>query len=216
MNKAPVFTVGISGHRPNRMAIGVDEIARRLYWTLAGLRSGYRAAERVAVSALAEGSDRLFAEAALSLGYRLDVVLPFKSADYETTFSDAQSTPAYDGLLARADRVDELDGTLDDTKTAYERVGRETVRRADVLITVWDGEGAAGRGGTSEIIQLALDAGKPVIWIDAARLRLPRLIGKSRADAPREVPLAKLAARARPLTRRRIVAIAASNLNARR
>lgn len=201
MSDQPRFVVGVSGHRPNRMHVGAAEIVRRMRWVLAALRSGSRGGARIAVSPLAEGSDRIFARAALELGYRLEALLPFESADYETTFGDPSETPDYRSLLAQAAEVTMLGGTLDNTKAAYEAVGRASVESANVLVAVWDGEGAAGRGGTPEIMDFAVRAGKPVIWIDAARLRMPRLIAMPGAHGPRDLPLDTLAARARPLTR---------------
>lgn len=126
MSAQPTFTVGITGHRPNRMHIGEAAIARRVWLVLAVLRSGALRRKRVAVSALAEGPDRLFAEAALDLGYELRALLPFASADYETTFGDAATTPHYRALLARAAEVTELPGTLAESNAGYEAVGRAT------------------------------------------------------------------------------------------
>lgn len=200
----PRFTVGVTGHRPNRMAIGAARVARRLDDVLAALRAGAGAVRPTALSALAEGTDRLFAEAALARGFRLAVVLPFARADYEQTFSDAAETPAFRALLARAAEVSEMGGSLAATKAAYEAVGHATVARSDVLVAVWDGKGAAGRGGTPEIIAHALRQRKPVIWIDAARDRLPMLLRLPDAGGARDLPLAALAARARPLSRRAI------------
>lgn len=209
MNKRRPLTVGITGHRPNRMHIGEVAVARRLWLVLAALRSGARGRKRIAVSALAEGSDRLFAEAALDLGYELQAMLPFPSADYETTFGDQATTPHYRDLLARAAHVTELPGTLADSKAGYEAVGHATVAASDILVAVWDGKGAAGRGGTPEIIDHAVRAGKPVIWIDAARNRLALLIAPPSAHGPRDIPLLTLATRAKPLTRRQITRLAA-------
>jgi len=88
-------------------------------------------------------------------------------------------------------------------------VGHTTVASADVLVAVWDGRPAAGRGGTPEIIAHALLLGRPVVWIDAARARLPRLIAAPTASGSRELSLDQLAQRARPLTRRRLAQIGA-------
>ncbi len=83
--------IGFTGHRPNRLHIGTERTAARLRDVLAALADanakGREAADMIAVSPLAEGSDRLFAEAALDLGYALHGLLPFTSADYERTFS---------------------------------------------------------------------------------------------------------------------------------
>ena len=210
MGVQPKVTIGITGHRPNRMHIGRAEIARQLHIVLAAIRSGSgRHTERVAVSALAEGSDRIFADAALELNYRLDVVLPFNSADYETTFSDKQETPHYRELLAKAHMVTELDGSLNDSTAAYEEVGRAMVNTVDLIICVWDGKAAAGRGGTPEIVEYAISLGKNVIWINAATKRTPRLIAPASGYVSTETPMMTLARRARKLTRQRIARLAA-------
>ncbi|MEO1205104.1 MAG: hypothetical protein AAFV45_02120 [Pseudomonadota bacterium] len=202
------FTVAVTGHRPNRLTLGDDALRRKLQTVLRALRSGADGRAHVAVSALAEGADRMFAEAALTLGYTLHALLPFPRDAYETTFSDPSETPAYQALLARAQAIRELPFTLDDTKAAYEAVGQATVDTADILVAVWDGEPAAGRGGTPEIIGYARARGLPVIWVDARRLTLPRHITPPSCSGRNTIPLATAKSRAQPLTRRRIVKLA--------
>lgn len=198
--------VAITGHRPNRLHVGADAVGRRLDSVLHAIRASGRggAPQWVAVSALAEGADRLFAHAALELGFRLHVILPFPSAAYRETFADRGQDADYLRLLDAAHERTELAGSLADAEAAYEAVGRATVEACDVLIAVWDGEGAAGRGGTPEIIDFALRHRKPVIWIDAARDRLPRLVMSPRASAGRRPSMTALASRAAPLRRRDI------------
>lgn len=194
--------IGFTGHRPNRLHIGEARVAARLREVLAGLRDGAQARNAaeplIALSPLAEGSDRLFAEAALELGYGLRALLPFMSADYETTFSDASTTPVYRALLARATQVNELPGSLSDTTAAYEAVGRAMVEASDILVAVWDGKPAAGRGGTPEIIAYAIERGSSVIWVDAATDRAPMQLSsiapKLKADIATADSLAALAA----------------------
>jgi len=41
------------------------------------------------------------------------------------------------------------------------------VDNCDVLIAVWDGEGAQGQGGTGEIVARARSQGKPVVIVRA-------------------------------------------------
>ncbi len=210
MTGSSTITVGITGHRPNRMHVGADEIARQLNLVLATIRSGAGSgAKLVALSALAEGSDQLFAEAALALGYRLEVILPFASAGYESTFENTARIPQFRMLLRQAAKVTELPGKLEDSTEAYEAVGQVTVSESGILLTVWDGQAAAGRGGTTEIIEHALKLGKPVVWIDAAVVRLPRLIVYPTVSDSRPTTLAMIAPRAKPCTRRRLAALAA-------
>jgi hypothetical protein len=169
--------IGFTGHRPNRLRIGEARVASHLRSVLEALRNGARtqgvAEPLIALSTLAEGSDRLFAEAAVELGCELQALLPFKSADYETTFGDATKTTAYRALLARAAQVTALPGALDNPTAAYEAVGRAMVEASDILIAAWDGEPAAGRGGTPEIIEYAVSRGCPVVWIHVAEDRGP-------------------------------------------
>ncbi|MFN3867853.1 MAG: hypothetical protein ACK4MF_02170 [Hyphomicrobiaceae bacterium] len=213
MNQRQPLAVAITGHRPNRMHIGQAAVARRLCWVLAALGAGARQADDgrpVAVSALAEGSDRMFAAAALDLDYDLRVLLPFASPDYETTFGDPATTAVYRDLLARAQTIRQLPGDLADSKAAYEAVGRATVEAACILVTVWDGKGAAGRGGTPEIIAYALARAMPVIWIDAAHRRLPLLISMPTPSGAQTDSLTLLARSARPLGRDHVQALARS------
>jgi hypothetical protein len=117
------------------------------------------------VSPLAEGADRLVAEEALSLGYRLTAPLPFAQADYEADFPD--SVDAFRALLAAAgEDVLALDGGRGAQEArSYEAVGRLVVRHCDLLIAIWDGKPAKGRGGTAEIVRYAARHGQPIWWI---------------------------------------------------
>lgn len=185
------FRIAITGHRPNRMHVGVPRILRQIRQILRPLvRAGRSLAvpmRPVAISALAEGSDRLFAAAALDLHVPLRVLLPFPVAVYETTFGDAGGNPQFRSLLALAQSVRELPGTLADSQAGYEAVGRACVDDCHVLLAIWDGKPAAGRGGTPEIIDYALSAAKPVLWIDAAkRCGVSRLManGASKVTLP--------------------------------
>jgi hypothetical protein len=142
------------------------------------------------ISPLALGADRLVAEEALALGYKLYVPMPFSRAEYEKDFAgtDPAKTPhalpmtaaedldQFRTLLARAD--DDwmsLDGDYDKKKPdredrrnrAYEAVGRFVVRNSDIVIAIWNGELAGGRGGTQEVVEYAAKVGVPVWWIHA-------------------------------------------------
>jgi hypothetical protein len=55
-------------------------------------------------------------------------------------------------------------GTRD---ASYESAGKYVVNSSDVLIAVWNGEAAAGQGGTAEIVKYARSIGHPLIWINS-------------------------------------------------
>jgi len=203
----PAITVGVTGHRPNRLRSDEVCVAVHLRHVLEALRDGARARGAgeplIALSSLAEGSDRLFAEAAMALDCELHVLLPFKSADYETTFDDAATTSVYRLLLARAAQVIELPGSLTDQTASYEAVGRAMVEASDILVAVWDGDPAAGRGGTPEIIKYAVARGCPVVWIDATEDRRPmRLFSTTSASQAQPMTGIEIAELAKSLVRR--------------
>lgn len=207
------MTIAVTGHRPNRIRVRPVRLMRRLRDVLKEARRGFGdvspSGDIVAVSALAEGADRMFAEAALGLDYRLEVVLPFRTADYETTFGDASTTQHYRELVAAAARVTELSGSLTDRKAAYEAAGRSMAAAADILVAVWDGRPPAGRGGTPEIVAYAVSNGIPVIWIDASRDRPPMRLLEADAGETGRVALGAMAARAMTLRPRAIARLSA-------
>ena len=168
--------IGFTGHRPNRLGINSDLLRARVGEAIDGLMAEAIAAEHtaVAISPLAEGSDRLFAEVALERGLVLEALLPMSATEYIQTFEDASTTHTFHALLRRARSVRELAGSLSDSKTAYEALGREMVEASDMLITVWDGKPAAGRGGTPEVIAEALVNARRVVWVSAVEDIAPR------------------------------------------
>jgi len=120
-----------------------------------------------AISPLAEGADRLFAEEALKLGYELQVPLPFLRDEYKKDFHAPDSCPEFDRLVAKATAVFEVEGETDfagvHLPAAYETVGHLVVDHCDLLIAIWDGEPAKGNGGTAHVMEMARHRGIPVV-----------------------------------------------------
>jgi hypothetical protein len=174
-----VLCVGITGHRAEALqADAAAALPARISAVLAALGESalaMSAREREAfspaapairfVSAIADGSDQIAAEAALALGWELQAILPFRRADYRASLADAPARDSFDDLLARAERVLELPGEEPGDVEAYVMTGRATVAHCDVLIAVWDGLPPRGRGGTAEVVQMAITRGRPVIHL---------------------------------------------------
>ena len=171
-----VLSVGITGHRAEVLAEGdvprlrermrdmlvlVEETCRGLLERNRDCFSSDRVILRF-VSALADGADQIGAQLALERGWELNAVLPFDRAFYRTTLVDDAAREQFDALLKRADRVLELPGTADDEPEGYAMAGRATVAQSDLLIAVWDGLKARGRGGTAEVVELAIAHGTPI------------------------------------------------------
>ncbi len=143
------------------------------------------------VSPLALGADRLVATEAVKLDYALYVPMPFTHGEYEQDFAgtvplknpkalpitEAEDKKQFKELFDQAgpdwmsldgDYDEEKEGEHGETrKRAYEAVGHFVVRNSDILIAIWDGEPAAGRGGTQEIVHYAAKVGVPIWWIHA-------------------------------------------------
>jgi hypothetical protein len=178
--------IGVTGHRPgpklspdqaaavratvDRILSDIAAFARQAVerdaWAFAGKRPILST-----ISPLAEGADRIVAEAGLAQDMAMSAILPFPRADYRADFA-GDAAAAFDALLAKAATVFELDGKRDmpdkavTANRAYEAAGLLMLANADIVIAVWDQEPAAGLGGTALIIEHAVAEGVPVILID--------------------------------------------------
>ncbi|MEO8141691.1 MAG: hypothetical protein ABI617_03435 [Sphingomicrobium sp.] len=119
------------------------------------------------VSPLADGADQMAAQAGLARGWRLQAILPFDRKTYIRDFEGHESQARFISLIEQADCVLELPGDPDDDAEAYMAAGRATIAHCDVLIAIWDGQPPRGRGGTAEVVHLAVAQGTPVIHIPA-------------------------------------------------
>jgi hypothetical protein len=125
------------------------------------------------ISALASGADQWVADEAINLGFDLQSVLPFSREEYLKDFTVLSEAESYKYFLSKASAVLELDGKVviekDEKRKpdsqSYEAVGRGILNQTDLLIAVWDGKDAQGRGGTGQVIREALQNGIPVVWI---------------------------------------------------
>ncbi len=174
--------VGVSGHRVppklpaesaaplragvDRILAAIMETARNSDNDLAHAWPAGGRSEFVVVSSLAEGSDRIVAEAALAAGYTLEAVLPFARGEYARDFAAPASRAEFERLLGTATAVFELDGAADERMRAYEAAGFVMLANVDLLIAIWDGEEAAGIGGTAQIVNRAIADGIPVVRLD--------------------------------------------------
>lgn len=165
---------------------GVAQAHGGLFDLQAGPANPKRRGSLRVISALAEGADQWAADEARKLDYELQSPLPFPREEYEKDFSDPAVVTEFRRLLGQATSVMELDGRVDVDKAgirkpssaAYEAVGRAVLNQTDLLLAIWDGQAAQGRGGTGAVVVEALQRGIPVVWVNWAQpdtwtLRLP-------------------------------------------
>ena len=117
----------------------------------------------VGFSSLADGADQVFALATLAAGGDLHAIIP--SGGYEQTFTSESARRSYAALLSLADETTTL-AFSEPTEEAFLSAGHEVVRRSEILIAVWDGKAAAGKGGTGDVVSYARMQGVDVrvVW----------------------------------------------------
>jgi hypothetical protein len=163
--------IGVTGHRKLG---GQSRLIEQITETIENIRQIVPSLPKTPLvltilSSLAEGADRLVVKEALKLpDTALEAVLPMPKDDYVRDFATSKSREEFEGLASRAVSVRVLP-SRDDRNEAYEQAGRYIVDQCDVLIALWNGEPAAGRGGTGEIVRYARDTGCPLIWIHTER-----------------------------------------------
>jgi hypothetical protein len=165
----PLFhIVGFTGHRQLADAAGA---ARAITAALEALRQEVPG-EWIGLSSIATGSDQLFVEQLLTLGMSWHAILPLPRAEFQKDFSPSEWVDV-ERWLGRAEhlRTINVNGSRDD---AYLDCGMATVEGADVLIALWDGEPAHGKGGTADVVEYARSIDKPVFVLDAETLLLRR------------------------------------------
>jgi hypothetical protein len=181
-----VLRIGVTGHRcladPQAMAGVVAGVLRRI-------RDQFRPGPAtpvvlVAVSALAEGADRLVTHVVLAEpGSRLEAVLPLPRTVYARGFGTAASRAEFRDLLTQASRVSQAP-PAPSPEEAYEWAGQHVADNCDVLIAMWDGQPARGRGGTAQIVAYARQRGVPLVWIGVTDDQQTRFeLDGARADA---------------------------------
>lgn len=156
-----------------------DAVSGRIRAALERLNAGN---QDIAFSQAASGSDILFLEAALERGVHCQVLLPYE----EPKFLLSSVLPSYDGARWR-DRyyaikekltlpIREMPNALGPTpkeSNAYERCNSWELYSALAcginrlrFITVWDGDGGDGPGGTSHLMRQVKKRTGRVEWID--------------------------------------------------
>jgi len=116
----------------------------------------------IGLTSLAIGADQLFARLIVLRGGEIHATIPFP--DYERTF-DAESVTAYRALLLKAASVEVL-RQQDTDQDAYMAAGKHIVAQADLMVAVWNGLPAKGKGGTADIVSYAVAKHVPMIHIN--------------------------------------------------
>ena len=158
------WVIGFTGHRRVPNPAGAAEVIGA---QIAALRQKL-GGEPAALSSVASGADSLFAGQVLAAGSPWTALPPLPKAQFARDFGPGEWRIAED-CLARAAAVETL-APSQERPDAYLATGLDMVERADVLLALWDGQPARGKGGTSEVVAYARQIGRPLVCIDAETL----------------------------------------------
>lgn len=154
--------IGITGHQRLVDPSGWASVRTDLVSLVSGIKEPL-----VGISSLAAGADQLFATVILERRGELRAILPFPR--YREKLSGA-ARAELDRLVSLAVRVEVLPRVGDD-EDCYLNAGRKVADAAEVLVAVWDGRAARGKGGTGDIVAYARLIGRSVHLIDVSPWR---------------------------------------------
>jgi hypothetical protein len=162
------FRIGVTGHR-DILPEDVEALRQSSHELLSSLRSDMPGTRISVISGLAEGADRIFAEAALALNMPVEAVLPMPLKYYKDDFDEASSTEL-DRFLGN-DSVECIELPLspgldaDDSSwpqgarnSLYANLSEDLRRRSNLLVAFWDGNYKNLTGGTDDTVVKFLEA----------------------------------------------------------
>jgi hypothetical protein len=161
------MNIGILGHRfigDQRVTTFVSYECKRILERLLDEHPNL-----VALSATAEGSDTIFAEAALSLGVPLKIIRPFDT--YCLDFAELETLERYKIIRTKAKTEVRL-RYVDRSSEAYAAAMTWIVMNSDLLVAVWDGFHTNTIGGTSYSINKAIEYDRHWIHINPSDLSI--------------------------------------------
>src|SRR6266536_5145704 len=158
------FRIGFSGHQQLGDETTLKFVSQQLRELLITYQQQacHDGKDIVVYSALALGADQLFVNIALELGIPVEAVIPCSC--YEEIFTSPETRSEYHRLLDRCQKVHWL-ASQDCSDDAFLAAGHWIVDHSDLMILVWNGYPAAGRGGTADIASYARSVGRPFFHV---------------------------------------------------
>ncbi|MCJ7624195.1 MAG: hypothetical protein MUO76_11880 [Anaerolineaceae bacterium] len=171
------INIAVSGHR---LLDDVGHLAQAIRSAGTRIRECFPDQRFQVYSCLAEGSDRLLArELIKALAADLIAVLPLPEKEYLKDFRTTESVQEFEHLKQLATNVI----TLEQEHTrphAYQAANHYLIHHCEGLVVIWDGLPARGEGGTGEIVSIARQAGKALLWIQASSGRHEKILIEER------------------------------------
>ncbi|HEX7062284.1 MAG TPA: hypothetical protein VF200_09950 [Woeseiaceae bacterium] len=159
--------VAVTGHR-DLVPAEIPAIRDRIRRFLAALSSEDPDRRVRLMSGLAEGADRLVADAALEVGIPIVATLPMPAAVYREDFVTAESLAEFERLCRAAEEIFELPivpGSSPESLAAnsrerarqYAQLGVFLSAHCHILVALWDGKPTDQLGGTADVVRFHHD-----------------------------------------------------------
>ena len=160
-----MIRIGIVGHRYLGSKEVINFVSQNCTAVFKQVLAEY--SNVVALSAIAEGADSLFADAALLQGIPLEIVRPFQ--EYATDFKTISARENYNRLRAAACNEEKL-SYVSRSEEAYLRAMDWIVERSDILIAAWNGSLDNDSCGTGYAVKQAILSDRNWIHLDVVDL----------------------------------------------
>jgi hypothetical protein len=156
-----MIRIGIIGHRFFYNDHSIEFVTKHCSSILQQAKENYK--NVVAVSAIAEGADMIFAEVASLLNIPLEIVRPFH--DYVTDFEALHSKNRYLNLQKIARQETRLPYSKR-SEDAYFEAMQWIIKESDMSIAVWDGTENNGKASTAATVKELIRGKRNWIHLD--------------------------------------------------
>ena len=162
------FRIGVTGHR-DILPDDIESARQKSTEFLSWLKDSMPETGITVISGLADGADRIFAEAALALNMDVEAVLPMPLSQYKSDFDEisyselekilnSSSVECIELLLTPGLDPDDSNWSKEQRNTLYANLSDDLRLRSNLLVALWDGEFNGLTGGTGDTILRYLDA----------------------------------------------------------
>jgi hypothetical protein len=118
---------------------------------------------------MSEGADSIFAEAALSLGIKLESIIPFKN--FQSDFDGDFAYERYRHFRRSATNAIRTNFGKR-CKLAYRKSMEWVIYSSNIILAIWDGREIGATGGTWEAVSLCKKLQKPLIHINPGNCKI--------------------------------------------
>ncbi len=155
------FKIGVIGHRDLGNVEKHSYVHFCCHRLLAGSKQKY--SNVIAISAISDGADSIFAQSAISLGIHLESIIPFRQ--FESDFQEDLTHTRYRSLRYQS-KYETKTNFSERSNLAYRKSMEWLVFKSHSVVAIWDGKEEGAVGGTWEAVSLSLKIRKTMVHID--------------------------------------------------